>query len=368
MLFIALQGVSGLARASCAPAVPTDGQTVDCTGTASQFAPNSFSSNANNLTVTVAGGTTMGTNTAGGAVLDLSGNGITLNNSGSIDPSNGDILTIGTSSTSSGGARIGNLLTGSTVSITNNAGASMMGTPGATGTTAALWVRNGAGGTTTITNSGTMGTAALAFPPMLGNLATSAAVVTDGASNVNFTNNAGATIFGTVTFNGTGDDTFLNSGTVTGAISLGAGDDSFIADTGSSAGSVDAGIGINTLTLQGSGSGSVSSANYLGFTNLNINGGTWTFGGATPLVSGSASLNGGVAIFDSAAVFGAGTINAMAARFPRRCLGSGRPSRRVSISALTDWLCRAATASTSAAAFPEGVRSTSISAAVRRLA
>lgn len=80
-------------------------------------------------------------------------------------------------------------------------------------------------------------------------------------------------------------------------------------------GQVDGGAGgSNSLILENTtgvgggstGTGTASSANYVNFNNLAINSGTWTLLG--PLVSGSTTLNGGVAQFNNNATFGSGVL------------------------------------------------------------
>jgi hypothetical protein len=129
-------------------------------------------------------------------------------------------------------------------------------------------------------------------------------------------------------------NTFINAGAISGSVTIGAASNNFFtAVTGSSisagggtagsktgtpgvynlsfapAGQTDGGTGgTNTLLLQNpigvgggiSGTGTASSTNYVNFTDLTVNSGTWTLQGR--LVSGSTTLNGGSVRFDITAV------------------------------------------------------------------
>ena len=116
---------------------------------------NNFSSPSSNLTVNVNSGAQMNA-TLGGHVLDLTGANVTLNNSGTLDPS-----LLGLVSVLSGGAFIGNGVV-SAVSVLNNTSGIMRGTGGLLGLNltsldgVALGVNNAGGGTTSITNNGTI--------------------------------------------------------------------------------------------------------------------------------------------------------------------------------------------------------------------
>src|SRR5471032_1682564 len=93
-LFLAVRlgivgAVVGLVRpqalAACTPASPTAGATVTCTGVPSlPLFLNTFASAVNNLTVNVNSGAQMNA-TLGGVALNLTGNNLTFNNSGTID-------------------------------------------------------------------------------------------------------------------------------------------------------------------------------------------------------------------------------------------------------------------------------------------
>lgn len=326
------------AAAACAPAGPTDGAAVSCTGVPILLPPNpnSFQSNANNLNVTVQSGAIMST-LPGGTAMTFGGNGLTLNNLGAIDANAAGSLVLARA------LGVGNLVVpdGGDVMI-NNQGSiegTFDGTFGLAGAAAVIATT----GTTTFNNSGSIGMAALGlFDPI-----NSIAIGIYGGGNVNFTNTG--TITGRVAFASptSGGNVFVNAGTIDGSVSLGTtlSNDTFVAVTGSSingglvplpgvtiptpsvppsfltfaaGGTVDAGIGgLDTLVLQNTvggpgsgngGSGTASALQYLNFENLTVNSGTWTLQGA--LASGSATLNGGTALFDSALSFGTGTLTA----------------------------------------------------------
>nr|WP_256593072.1 autotransporter-associated beta strand repeat-containing protein [Pseudomonas sp. 2822-15] len=337
-------GVAGLvmglaspaAMAACSPASPTTGATVTCTGVPSlPLLLNTFSSAVNNLTVNVNPGAQLNA-TLGGIALNLTGNNTTLNNSGTIDPA-----VLGLVSVLSGGVLVGNTAA-SAVNITNTATGIIRGTGALLGLNltslagAALNVTNGVGGTTTLTNAGALGS-----NPLLGLslfASDTPVVAVQGGGQVNMTNSG--TLTGRVAFEAsTLGNTFVNSGIISGGVSMGASSaNTFTAVTGSSVssgggiglslgglvgvnltfaptGQVDGGAnGSNTLILKNpggvgsSGTGTASSATYINFNNLTINGGTWTLLG--PLVSGSTTLNGGISQFDNSATFGTGAITA----------------------------------------------------------
>jgi len=114
-------GIAGLvlglaspqAMAACSPASPTAGATVTCTGVPSlPLFLNTFASAVNGLTVNVNSGAQMNA-TLGGQVLNLTGNNLTLNNSGTIDPALLGLVTV-----LSGGVTLGNTAA-SNVTINN---------------------------------------------------------------------------------------------------------------------------------------------------------------------------------------------------------------------------------------------------------
>ncbi|XRD76236.1 autotransporter-associated beta strand repeat-containing protein [Dyella marensis] len=325
------------AMAACSPINPTNGATVTCSGAANPLAP-SYASSADNLTVNVnAGGSTGVLLGLGGTAMSLTGNGTTLNNAGTIDPSLLGLLSLLSSGTVIGNPNLGASIPGSTVTVSNQG--TMKGTTGLLGlnladlTGMALAVRNGGGGTTTITNSGSIGSSALLGVTLLGSDAP--VVAAYGGAQVNFTNTG--TVTGRTAFESSAaGNTYINAGTISGSVSMGTNStNTFTAVTGSNVnaggslglnllgvlginlnfaptGQIDGGAGgNNTLTLQNvvagpgsgaTGTGSAASGTYVNFQHLIVNSGTWSLSGA--LVSGDAVLNGGVAQFDADANFG----------------------------------------------------------------
>jgi len=324
------------AMASCLPGSPTAGGTVTCSGVPSlPLFLNTFSSAVNDLTVNVGSAAQLNA-TLGGQVLNLTGNNITLNNAGLIDPG-----LLGAVTVLSAGAVIGNA-GASVVNITNAATGIIRGTGDLLGLNLAslngmaLNINNGAGGSTNIVNNGTLGSTALLNLTLFA--ADTPIIAARGGAQVNVIN-AGV-INGRVAFEASASgNTFVNSGTITGGVSMGDGStNTFTAITGSTisngggiglalggligvnltfapTGQIDGGAGgINSLILQNpigvgggtSGTGTVSSANYVNFNNLTVNSGTWTLQG--PLISGSTTLNGGIAQFNNNATFGSGVL------------------------------------------------------------
>ncbi|SFS06523.1 autotransporter-associated beta strand repeat-containing protein [Dyella sp. OK004] len=332
------------AMASCTPANPANGATVTCTGAANLLAP-SYAASADNLTVNVQPGASAGVLLGlGGTAMSLTGNGTTLNNSGTIDPSLLGLLSLLSSGTVIGNPNLGSAIPGSTVVVDNQG--TMKGTTGLLGlnlsdlTGMALSVRNGGGGTTTISNAGTIGSSALLgvslFP------ADAPVIAAYGGAQVNFTN-TGTVVGRTALESSAAGNRFINAGTISGSVSMGTNStNTFTAVSGSNVnsggslglnllgvlginltfaptGQIDGGAGgNNTLVLQnvvvgpGSGTGGpvtgASAGTYINFQHLTVNSGTWNLQGA--LVSGDATLNGGLANFDSDANFGSAPITA----------------------------------------------------------
>ncbi len=312
----------------------TAGSNVTCNGAANPLAP-SFANGGSNLNVTLNPGATLGVLLGvGGNAMTLTGSDVKLTNNGRIDPQlfggGGGIL--------SSGVVLGNA-NSSTATVVNNGmiGGTRLFSVGLTGL--ALAVQNS--GITSITNTGTMTTGPVVGSTM--NAADAAVVAAYGGAQVNMVNTETGTITGRIAFESatSGGHSFTNAGTINGSLSLGTGerDDTFFAITGSSitggsapavavatpsggslnfaaGGTVDAGLGgtdllvlRNTLSGPGSGNageGTIKASQYLNFENLQVDSGTWTLNGA--VVSGSALLRGGVAIFDDAGAFGTGTL------------------------------------------------------------
>src|SRR4051812_10000992 len=83
VLFMAM--LSEQALADCAPALPAAGTTVTCTNPT--VLGNPFGSSVNNLTVNVLPNAQVASGLGIGTALSLTGNSITLNNQGTVDPS-----------------------------------------------------------------------------------------------------------------------------------------------------------------------------------------------------------------------------------------------------------------------------------------
>ncbi|MDR3442415.1 MAG: autotransporter domain-containing protein [Legionella sp.] len=316
----------------------TVGSVVTCSGVPSlPLFLNNYASSTDGLTVNVTptSFSTQMNAQLGGQVISLTGQNYTLNNSGLIDPA-----LLGLVSVLSGGAFIG---TGSvsTVNVLNNAAGIIKGTGILLGTDLAsinglaLSINNAAAGSSTVTNNGTVTSSGLSSGGAT-TLADTPVVAVYGGSTVNFTNSSSGVINGRVAFEtSAAGNTFTNAGAITGGVSLGANsvNNTFIAITGSSidigdgvggalgglsgvnitfapTGTVDGGTGVlvlqNPAGVGTTGVGTASSATYTTFSNLIVNSGTWTLQG--PLVTGSSTLNGGVAGFNNNATFGSGVL------------------------------------------------------------
>ncbi|WP_454670101.1 autotransporter domain-containing protein [Achromobacter kerstersii] len=337
-LVVAMAAVCGLfgylpaAQATCSPGFST-GATVICTGF--DF---SLNSSVSNMNVMVASGAEVNVILGDPSALTLSGNNTRFTNLGTVQPSGNPSTMLAS------GVTIGNA-NNSIVSVTNLG--VIKGTVGVLGVNlptvqgVALNIQNGAFGTTTVTNSGTISS----MPLLAISMATADApvVAISGGGQVSMTNTG--IIAGRVAFEASAvGNEFTNAGTIVGSVSLGAGKgtNQFTAITGSwvdqgagmmdalpvqnstmafaKAGLVDGGVGgNNTLTLQNAigggsgtaGSGSISSANYVNFNNLIVTSGTWNLSG--PVLTGTTTtttLNGGRLTVDNAAALGPGTVTA----------------------------------------------------------
>jgi fibronectin-binding autotransporter adhesin len=311
------------AQAACTAA----GSNVTCSGAANPLAP-SYANGASDLNVTVNSNGSVGVLLGvGGNAMTLTGSNDTLINNGRIDPM---LLGSGLGVLSSG-VVMGNA-SKSTQTVTNNG--VLNGTTGLTVnlTGLALALQNGAGGTSNITNTGTMSTSGIIGATLLGpNAGVMAAY---GGAQVNV-NNSG-TITGRVALGSSaGGNTFTNSGVVNGSISLGGGStNQFIATTDSSVnsaggqagafdlpvgaftlrfaavGTVDGGAGgNNTLSLQQGTAltGAISNANYLNFNHLDVQSGTWALNGASGVADATLGA-GATAVIDNALSLGKGTV------------------------------------------------------------
>lgn len=315
------------AQAACTPGAPVNGAVVTCVGAANPLAP-SYASAANDLTVNVQGGASIGVLLGvGGTALQLTGNNVTLNNAGNIDPS-----LLGLISLLSSGTVVGNA-TASQVTVNNLAGGRMYGTGAlanvslADFTGLALRATSASTGTVAINNAGTIGGQPLVGVSLLGSDIPVVAV--SGGGRVNMVNSG--TISGRVAFQAsTAGNGFVNAGAIDGSVSMGANStNTFTAVTGSSftgsggalellgpggllyfapTGVVDGGRGgNNTLALQNPGNAGASGAGildrnrYINFNRLQVGSGTWTLNGTAPFVTGE--LNGGALLIGSAGLF-----------------------------------------------------------------
>ncbi|OCZ67503.1 hypothetical protein A9G00_19910 [Achromobacter xylosoxidans] len=282
-----------------------------------------------------------------GPSITLSGKNTSLTNQGTVDPGLGlgGLLSLGAT-----GAQLGNTTNGGSVVVNNSGllrgtGLSVLGLPLLTGVGgAALVAMSDATGTINITNTNLIEIRPGLLPDLTA-LLSSPVLVAYGGAPIAVTNAAGAVINGRVGLGrSVSGNTFTNAGTINGSVSMGINStNTFTAVTGSSVsqggatgigvgaslnglgasvalnfsalGLVDGGAGgNNTLVLQNpgasgvSGSGTASSATYINFNNLIVNGGTWNVSG--PLVAAQATLNGGLVNFDNAGAFGGGTLTA----------------------------------------------------------
>ena len=100
-------------------------------------------------------------------------------------------------------------------------------------------------------------------------------IFTDGGDDVLVNAGTITAIAGSAVNMGDGSDTVTNTGTITGNVLLGAGDDTFVASTGSTVtGLIDGGDGNDTITLGGSGTGTLGAI--ANVETVNLEGGDWT--------------------------------------------------------------------------------------------
>lgn len=330
--------VSGFFSPQAQALCTTVGSTISCTGITVGLV-----TSTSGLTVNVQNGAQIypGVIDTVNAV-SLTGTGITVNNAGRIDP----LLLPGLVSLASGlnlsnaagsTVLVNNLSTGQIMGTSSLLSANLLGLGGI-----GLVVQNGAGGTTTVNNTGLIsGTALLGAAVLPEDMPVIA--LRGGARNV-LTNNASGMITGRVAMQASAaGNTFTNAGTVTGSINLGAGAgaNTFNAVTGSVM-NAGAGVGIdlgvlgglglayapagivnggtsnngNTLNLQNaigggsgaSGAGTIDGSKYINFSKLNVTSGTWSltnqlFAGGT--TNATVALNGGLLNVDSSALTGA---------------------------------------------------------------
>ncbi|WP_315386043.1 autotransporter-associated beta strand repeat-containing protein [uncultured Stenotrophomonas sp.] len=311
------------AQAACT----TNASIVTCTGAANPLAP-SYASSANNLTVNVQSGASIGVLLGiGGTALQLTGDNVTLNNAGNIDPS-----LLGLISLLSSGTVVGSS-TATQVTVNNLAGGRMYGTGALANvslldfTGLALRATTASNGTVSINNAGIMGGQPLVGVNLLGSDIPVVAV--SGGGRVNMVNSGN--IDGRIAFQASAaGNTFVNSGNINGSVSMGANStNTFTAVTGSTftgsggalellgpggllyfapTGVVDGGRGgNNTLALQNPGSagpagaGVLESDRYINFNTLQLGSGSWTLTGTRTF--GVGQLNGGALITGNAGLF-----------------------------------------------------------------
>ncbi|CAA2110469.1 autotransporter outer membrane beta-barrel domain-containing protein [Variovorax paradoxus] len=323
----ALLAFAGMACSPAYAVCTSSALGITCSGAANPLAP-SFSNGTDNLNVTVNPNATVGVlSGVGGIAMSLTGSNLTLTNNGKIDPT----AVGGTPSKLSSGVFMGNAGF-STQTVTNNG--ILGGTSGvALGLTGlALTIQNGDGGTTSVTNTGTMATTGITGATLVGADAGVMALYGGGQVHVDNT----GTITGRVALESSaGGNTFTNAGILDGSVSLGANStNTFVATTDSkllpavgSAPSVDVAVGAgslhfaatgfvdggaggdNTLKLvQGTATdGAISHDKYLNFNHLAIDSGRWVLRGASA-ASDAALRNGAVAAIDDAAGLGTGTV------------------------------------------------------------
>jgi hypothetical protein len=205
--------VPGTAFADCT----LTGTTVTCASASGL----SYTFATNNVTVNIQPGAQLyPTLLLGGPVLTLTGNNINVDNHGTVDPALAGALTI-----VSGGLVVGNA-GANTINITNESdGAikglvnlgSLLGIGGQ-----AILVQNGSGGTATIVNNGTIDMNVLGLGLL--NTSDAPAILSYGGGRTNMTNTGyirGRIGFAPSLTAGQGN-TFINAGTISGSVNLGA--------------------------------------------------------------------------------------------------------------------------------------------------
>jgi hypothetical protein len=237
-----------------------------------------------------------------GTLTSTNGSGVVFQAAGSIDnqafgsitgATNGVTYTAGSAAVTNAGSIAGSngsglrLLGGGTV--TNAASGQITGTGNA-----AIFVQGGA--LNLVSQGSLVGTAGFA-------------IVTTGAFNNVIDLQAGSSTNGSVTTD-TGADALTVAGMLTGAVDLGAGNDTFtLVSGGSVTGLIDGGAGTDAFVLAGSGDAGFNVAQAVNFETRAMNGtGTWTLTGTDvstagwALNSGVLALSGGSAINDATGV------------------------------------------------------------------
>jgi outer membrane autotransporter protein len=314
-------GLPSLAWADC---VPADATTVVCSNPT--LLGNPYTNNTNNLQVTVQPGGQVAPALGIGEAMTLGGNNVNLTNNGTVDAS-----LLGLAGVLSGAVRIGNG-TATSASITNTGilrgTASLVSVNIGDYSGVAVDARVGTGGRFTLNNSGTIGSNSAVGVSVL---AGTPAIVVSGGGQADITNTSTGTIVGRVgLFSQAGGpgNTFVNAGTISGSVSMGRGDDTFTAMTGShvdnggstvlavsaldilgvnvldyaQTGVIDGGAGTDALNLAGIGEDTASNATYQNFENLNVQSGRWHVLGL--LGSQQTTLSGGTAVVRNGADLG----------------------------------------------------------------
>jgi outer membrane autotransporter protein len=328
----AMFGYLPAAQAACSPAFGS-GATVVCTDTIV-----TINLPYDNMDVTVAPDARVNALLGDASAIWLTGNNTRFSNQGTVEPAGG-LTPFLTSGVTIGNANNSRVEVENRGTINGTAGLLSSSLPNVQGV--ALNIQNGAFGSTEVTNSGTLSSK----PQMAQSVeaADAPVVAISGGGKVTMTNTINGTITGRMAFDASAaGNEFTNAGQIVGGVSLGAGKGAnrFNAITGSwvtkgagtepamsvqnstmefaAAGVVDGGAGGgNTLALQNAigggtgtaGLGTVANANYVNFSNLIVNSGTWNLVG--PVLTGAATttqLNGGVLTVDHSDGLGAGTV------------------------------------------------------------
>lgn len=330
-----------LASGSAFAACTTAGTTVTC---ATGSNTNSLTNSINGVTLNIQTGAELSVPPiVGGSAVNLSGNGITVNNQGTVDPT----INGGLSLAASGMVLGNNTVGGNTISVNNQAGGAIKGLVNIGSILGfggqALVVQNASGGVSNIVNAGNVDMSI--FGAGLLTTADAASIVSYGGAQTTL-NNTG-TITGRIGFQGSATagagNTFLNAGTINGSVNLGSSvaGNTFTAVSGSSVNT--AGIGVagqvgalavnlaaagivdggsasnNSLVLQNSATGPGSGTGgavttlgwnqYINFQRLTVNSGTWNLQGAWA-GAGTTTLNDGLVNFNNAGSFGTGLFTA----------------------------------------------------------
>ncbi|MGO3892656.1 MAG: autotransporter-associated beta strand repeat-containing protein, partial [Paenalcaligenes sp.] len=313
-LAIALAAIGGgITAAPVYAACTQSGVQVSCNGTTAGYI-----SSGSNLTITVSPSAIVSPSMIEAAAIKLTGTGVSLDNNGHI----------GSETEPSSGVVIANMA-GSSISVTNTGSGTITAASSSVGEHTALQIRNGAGGMTTVTNSGTIRSQSMAGGSTV---AEDQIALSLGGGATNVVMNSGG-ITGRVELQASTSrgNTFTNTDTINGSVSLGTGGaaNRFVAVTGSTIKNGNGGFFVdggsanngNTLALQNSvfggsgtaGSGLIDGDKFLNFSKLEVSSGTWNVRGTlfsnSTLNPTSVELGGGLLLVSSGAL-GAATIQA----------------------------------------------------------